>query len=234
MKIKKSLDSYKVIFQNTFYLSIIEAIRLIMPFIALPYIITTIGATNYGIIIFSQTIVSYFSIVINWGLDVTSVREVSLNRGSLKKMSLIVSTVFTIKFILFGLCFSIFMICLFFIPFFQQYRIIYLYAFLSCFSEVIIPVWFFQGIEKMKYLTYIRTTSIVLYTILVFTFIKKEMDFTLLALLQSLANITAGVFSLILLLIFCRVKFVFPTIRVMKETFCNSTPFFVSIEYEYS
>lgn len=62
-----------------------EAIRLIMPFIALPYIITTIGATNYGIIIFSQTIVSYFSIVINWGLDVTSVREVSLNRGSLKK-----------------------------------------------------------------------------------------------------------------------------------------------------
>ena len=113
MKIKKSLDSYKVIFQNTFYLSIIEAIRLIMPFIALPYIITTIGATNYGIIIFSQTIVSYFSIVINWGLDVTSVREVSLNRGSLKKMSLIVSTVFTIKFILFGLCFSIFMICLF-------------------------------------------------------------------------------------------------------------------------
>lgn len=56
-----------------------------MPFIALPYIITTIGATNYGIIIFSQTIVSYFSIVINWGLDVTSVREVSLNRGSLKK-----------------------------------------------------------------------------------------------------------------------------------------------------
>lgn len=53
MKIKKYLDSYKVIFQNTFYLSIIEAIRLIMPFIALPYIITTIGATNYGIIIFS-------------------------------------------------------------------------------------------------------------------------------------------------------------------------------------
>lgn len=97
MKIKKYLDSYKVIFQNTFYLSIIEAIRLIMPFIALPYIITTIGATNYGIIIFSQTIVSYFSIVINWGLDVTSVREVSLSRGSLKKMSLIVSTVFTIK-----------------------------------------------------------------------------------------------------------------------------------------
>lgn len=45
------------------------------------------------------------------------------------------------------------------------------------------------------------------------------MDFTLLALLQSLANITAGVFSLILLLIFCRVKFVFPTFRVMKETF---------------
>ena len=148
MKIKKSLDSYKVIFQNTFYLSIIEALRLIMPFIALPYIITTIGATNYGIIIFSQTIVSYFSIVINWGLDVTSVREVSLNRGSLKKMSLIVSTVFTIKFILFGLCFSIFMICLFFIPFFQQYRIIYLYAFCHAFLRLLYLCGFFKVLRR--------------------------------------------------------------------------------------
>ncbi|MFK1966061.1 oligosaccharide flippase family protein [Bacteroides fragilis] len=34
--------------------------------------------------------------------------------------------------------------------------------------------------------------------------------------------------SYITALIFCRVKFVFPTFRVMKETFCNSTPFFVS------
>ena len=135
-------------------------------------------------------------------------------------MSLIVFYLYLLlNFILFGLCFSIFMICLFFIPFFQQYRIIYLYAFLSCFSEVIIPVWFFQGIEKMKYLTYIRTTSIVLYTILVFTFIKKEMDFTLLALLQSLANITAGVFSLILLLIFVESNLYFLLSEWWKKLF---------------
>ncbi|RGZ86085.1 hypothetical protein DW968_08110 [Bacteroides fragilis] len=64
MKIKKSLDSYKVIFQNTFYLSIIEAIRLIMPFIALPYIITTIGATNYGIIIFLKRLFHIFQLLL--------------------------------------------------------------------------------------------------------------------------------------------------------------------------
>lgn len=64
MKIKKSLDSYKVIFQNTFYLSIIEAIRLIMPFIALPYIITTIGATNYGIIIFLKQLFHIFQLLL--------------------------------------------------------------------------------------------------------------------------------------------------------------------------
>ena len=38
-----------------------------MPFIALPYIIKTVGVTNYGSIVFAQAIISYFQIFINWG-----------------------------------------------------------------------------------------------------------------------------------------------------------------------
>ena len=38
-----------------------------MPFIALPYVLKTIGASNYGLAVFAQTIISYFSIFINFG-----------------------------------------------------------------------------------------------------------------------------------------------------------------------
>lgn len=71
----------RLILQNTGYLSVIEVIRLAMPFVALPYIIRTVGAENYGTAVFAQTIISYFSILINWGLDVSAVKDVSVHRN---------------------------------------------------------------------------------------------------------------------------------------------------------
>lgn len=65
MSVFQKVRNNKVIFQNTGYLSIIEIIRLAMPFIALPYVIRIIGIDKYGIAVFAQTIVSYFSIFIN-------------------------------------------------------------------------------------------------------------------------------------------------------------------------
>lgn len=47
------LRNNRTILQNTGYLSIIEVIRLAMLFIALPYIIRTVGAENYGMAVFA-------------------------------------------------------------------------------------------------------------------------------------------------------------------------------------
>ena len=83
--------------QNTGYLSIIEIFRLLMPFIALPYIIKTVGVTNYGSIVFAQAIISYFQIFINWGLDISAVKDVSISRNNPGELNRIVSSVLLIK-----------------------------------------------------------------------------------------------------------------------------------------
>lgn len=224
----KKLRNNKTIVQNAGYLSIIEVIRLAMPFVALPYIISTIGAGNYGLAVFAQTVISYFTIFINWGLDISAVKDVSVNRNEPLKLNRIVSTVLGIKSVLFLFSFVVLLVCIMAIPFMREHKWLFIFAFLSCLSEVLFPVWFYQGIEKMKYLTMIRTTAIVFYTTSIFLFIHGPSDYEKVVLLQSLGNIIAGCLSLYLLFVVNRVRLVTPRLQFMKITFVDSFPFFMS------
>lgn len=218
----------KTILKNTGYLSIIEIIRLAMPFIALPYIIQTVGAENYGLAVFAQTIISYFSIFINWGLDISAVKDVSINRDNPNELNRIVSSVLGIKLVLFLFSFIALLVCIHFVPFMSNHKTLFIFAFLTCLSEILFPVWFYQGIEKMKYLTLIRTTSILFYTTSIFIFIHKKEDYERIVLLQSLGNIIAGCLSIYLLFVVNRVKLVFPSLFSLKMIFMESFPFFMS------
>ncbi len=222
------LRNHKVILKNTGYLTIIEIVRLLMPFVALPYIIQTIGTENYGTVVFAQTIVSYFIILINFGLEISAVRDVASARNDREKLNSIVSSVFFVKLILFTLSLTMLLTGLFSIEFMINHRLLFLFSFLTCISELLFPIWFFQGIQKMKYITFIRTTSILFYTIGIFLFIKGSSDYIYVALLQSLSSILSGLLAMYVLIYIEKIRFVFPGMSMIKATFKDSTPFFAS------
>ncbi|MCM1030190.1 MAG: oligosaccharide flippase family protein [Oscillibacter sp.] len=222
------ISSYKVILSNTIYLSLIEISRLVLPFVALPYLYRVVGAEKYGVVVFAQSIIAFFSIFINWGLDVSAVKDVSVHRDHPKHLGGIVSTVLGIKSCLLVVSFFVLLLLVYTTRIFGEYKIIYFYAFITCFSEIMIPIWFFQGIEKLKYLTLIRTVSILFYTVLVFVFIRSASDFIRIALLQSLSNVVAGIISLYCLLKVERISLVWPRISGMKKMLVESFPFFLS------
>ena len=65
-------NSSKMLLANFTYLSIIEIIGLLLPLITFPYLIRTIGAQKYGIIVFAQTIVAYLVMIVNFGFNVSA------------------------------------------------------------------------------------------------------------------------------------------------------------------
>lgn len=168
MNISQLIKNHKIIVQNAGYLTAVEVMRMLLPFIALPYVIHTIGGERYGTIAFAQTVISYFVIFINFGMDVSAVKDVSVHRNDKECLNRVVSCVLLLKILFFLLAFFVLLIGIAFIPYLRSERLLYLFAFLSCFSEILFPIWFYQGIEKMKYLTLIRFISILFYTIAVF------------------------------------------------------------------
>ena len=204
-------NKYKVIVHNTTYLSVLEILKMVMPFVALPYLISTVGADKYGLVVFAQAIISYFIIFINFGLDVSAVKNVSINRSDNEMLSEVVS--------------SVLLLC---VKQFRDNYVLFLLSFLSCLSEILFPVWFYQGVEKMKYITLIRFTSIFFYTVTVFIFIKNESDYLLIPLLQSLGWLLSGVISFFMLIRVEKMSLFVPTIESIRRYFKESVPFFVS------
>lgn len=222
------IHNYKTIIKNTGYLSIIEGIRLLTPFIALPYIIRTIGAEKYGIVVFVQAIMQYFIILINFGLNISAVKDVAFSRNNPQRLNQIVSAVFQIKLLLFLIATILLIVGILLIPFWQENRSIFYFSFLLCLSEVLFPAWFFQGIEKMKYITFIRTSSILFYVVTVFIFIRSVNDYKLVPLLQSLGSVLAAFIACYLMVSKEKIVFVRLEWEELRKIFRESLPFFIS------
>lgn len=226
--VKGFFSRHKLIFENTFYLSLIEFFRVLLPFALYPYLISVVGKNQWGLVIFIQTIVLYFTTFINFGLDISAVRSVSINRDNKKALNKIVSSVLGVKLFLFLLSFLILLLLVLFIPFFSQNKLLYLFAFIACIGEVMFPIWYFQGIEKMKYLTIIRFVSMFFYFCSVFIFIRHTDDYVYIPLLQSLGMVFAGFVSIYTLLRIEKLHFIRPSFLEMKQCFVDAVPFFIS------
>ena len=89
---------------------------MLLPFVALPYVIRTIGGERYGTIVFAQTIISYFVIFINFGMDVSAVKDVSVHRNDKERLNKVVSSVLLLKLLLFLLALVVLLFGIVFIP----------------------------------------------------------------------------------------------------------------------
>ena len=222
------LKGNKTIASNTGYLVAIEFVHLLLPFIALPYVIRTIGVERYGMVAFANTIITYFTIVINYGLDISAVKDVAINKNNADSLNEIVSTVLSIKFVLLILSFFVLIFCIYVVPFMSEHPLLMLYAFMACLSEVLFPVWYFQGIEKMQYITIVKCTSLLFYTIMVFVVIKEQSDFELVALLQSGGSVLSGAIAFLCLLRIEKRRLNFPEWTNVKMVLKESFPFWLS------
>ena len=99
-RIKNILKTNNTIFANFTYLGILQFVRIIIPLIILPYLIRILGIEKYGIVIFAQTVVFYFMVVVNFGFEMSATKQVSINRNDKLKLSELVSAVVYIKTIL--------------------------------------------------------------------------------------------------------------------------------------
>jgi PST family polysaccharide transporter len=82
------------------------------------------------------------------------------------------------------------------VPKFRSDWIIYLFAFGTVMGGALLPIWFFQGMEKMKYITFLNISAKLIFTISIFVFIKDAKDYIYVPLLNSLGFLTAGISGL--------------------------------------
>ena len=186
----------KTILNNFFSLSLIQGTNFILPLIVLPYLVKVIGIDKFGLVSFAQALMSYFIIFTDYGFNLTATREIALYRNDHEKLLSIVNKTLLTKIFLCAVSFIVLLFIVSFVPYFSAHAKMYYMAFLLVIGQVLIPSWFFQGIEQMKYLTYINLIAKLIFTALIFFLITQPGDFIYVPLFYSLGNIISGIIAL--------------------------------------
>ena len=226
-KLKKSKDG-KTVASNFGYLMLLQIASYIFPLLTIPYLARVIGVEGFGKIAFAAAVIVWLKTVSDWGFNYTATRDVALNKDDLNKVSEIFSNVLWARIILMLISFLILIIAIAFIPYFKENKSILLVSFLLVPGNIFFPEWFFQAMERMKFITILSLTSKIVFTLLVFIFIKEKSDFILQPLFTSLGFLLSGLFSMYIILIKWKIKICKPNIKDIYKTIMSSKDVFLT------
>ncbi|RDV16448.1 flippase [Pontibacter diazotrophicus] len=221
-------DEYRPLLANFLSLGIIQGSNFLLSIITFPYVVRVIGVESFGLITLLQTIMLYFVVLTDYGFNLTATKEVSVHRNDVDRLSKIFSEVMVTKAVLLVLSFILFASALLLIPNFEDYQLIALLSFSIVVGQLLQPQWLFQGVEQMKYMTYINITIRALYAIGIFTFISQAQDYLYINLINGISLIIGGVISLIIVFKKFNLKFTIPGINQIIQQLKDSWSIFFS------
>lgn len=216
----------KVVAQNFLSLLVLQGANYILPLLILPYLVRVLGAEKFGLVMFAQSLATFLTVFVDFGFNISGTREISLARNDREKTGQIFLAIMFIKVFL---TLTALTILFFIVSVFTRFKMdseIYLLSFGVVIGQALFPVWFFQGIEKMKVVTFINILAKLIFTLLVFILIKTQSDYYKVPIYSSLGFIISGVIGF--LMSFKHFKFKYPTFNLIKQLFKESSSLFVS------
>jgi len=193
---KLSTKDNKKITSNFLYLSVVQAANFLLPLLTFPYLVRTLGIEQFGSIMFAQAFIVYFSMIADYGFNLSGTREISIHRNNNKKIEQIFSSIMIARFWLIVIGFITMNIIVFSFEKFSQNWELYYLTYLMVIGTALFPVWFFQGMEKMKYISILSLVAKIFFTLTIFILVSTPDDYLLVPLINSLGYIFVGIVSL--------------------------------------
>lgn len=173
-------------------------------------------------------VMQYLFVLCDYGFNLSATKDVSIYREDRAKIDRIFSNIYYIKLVLVLLAFIVLAISVSTVDELKAHKLAYFLGFGIVIGQVLNPVWFFQGMEDMKYMTRVNVIAKGLFTALIFIVIRTESDYFKVPLLYSIGFIVGGLFSLYFAFGYFGVKFQRPDLSEIRRLLGSSTQYFLS------
>ncbi|MCG3825608.1 oligosaccharide flippase family protein [Photobacterium damselae] len=183
---------------NTLSLLVIQFANYVAPFLIIPYLSRLLGIDGFGQVAMLLSMSGVLIVVIDYGFNISATPLVAKNRDNRDYINELLSSILCIK-LLISFLLMVFI-------YFYGYSLLNIKIdniLLLSFTFLLIgqslqSIWFFQGLERMKYITYVQVVLKIIYVIFVFLLVHNDSDINWVIFSLGLSNIIAGAISLAL------------------------------------
>lgn len=205
-----------------------QGFNLVTPLLVAPYLISVCGEDGFGKISTGLAISFLLIVIIDYGSDITGVKEVAVNRENKQKLEKIVVTTYIAKALLVMMVLAFMSTLYITVPYFSKEKDLYLMALPILVGQFINPTWVFQGLENFKWITILNILSKVIYVAGVFCFIKTSNDYIYANLWWGLGMIIANTIAFLYLKNHYTISFKVSSFREVKEYLKDNFSIFTS------
>lgn len=212
------------IIKNSFYLYLASGVNIFFPIILIPILIERITLEGYGVLLLLQTIMNYANTFVDFGYNLIGVQKISVN--SLSNNGTILGEALLSKIILIILSLIVIPITFFLFPIFENNWVLIFFGWLNVLGYAFYPIWYFQGIEKMEYISIFNLISKSLVFLLIYLLVNDYQDLDLAVLLLSSSFLINSVISWVFIL--SKEHIILPTILSIKKFYKEGLHIFIS------
>ncbi len=216
------------VFENFLSLVVIQGVNYIIPLFTYPFLFRMLGVEKFGLVNFALSFMQYFIILTDFGFNLSVVRKISENRDKQDVIQRIYNNVVYAKIILMILSFTILLCLIWFNNKFSGNTILFLLAYTTVVGSTIFPVWFFQGMEKMKFITVINVVTKIIAFLPMFYIIKGPEQFDIVPMFYGLGYLIAGFAGMFIIKHNFKIHLIRPKFRDVFNELKDSFLYFIS------
>lgn len=214
--------------KNTVSLTLLQVGQYFVPLMILPYLTRVLGVEGFGQFGFAVAITMYLVLVVDWGFNLLSTREVSINRLGKQARSMVFWQTVTARLLLTISIFILLMVLLSTITKLSTLSELLWLGMLQVLAACLSSAFYYQGIERMGRMALINVSIRFLSIPLVLLFVRDEDQVALAFGIQTGCFLLASLVNLVLLLREGEIVWLRPQMLGVKKTLSAGFPLFLS------
>ena len=141
------------------------------------------------------------------------VRLIAENPFSIEAKSKVLSIIFTTKLYLEAISVIFALVAVFIFPILRAYFWVYIVCFETTLLNIFFPIWYFQGMQKMRVVSYIQLLFKLLSLPFIFIWVKTPDDLLLFTIIMTSSSLLGAFYAFVHLLVFEKLKITLVSIK---------------------
>lgn len=184
---------------NVIALTMLQMGNYLVPVAILPYLTRVLGVDGFGRIGFATAFTMYFVLLVEWGFNLSSTRDVSVLRGDKQARSVVFWETIAARLMLLLVSVLALLILVYVVPKLGEKSTLLWLGMLQVLATSLSTAFFYQGIEKMGWMAMVNLSIRLLSIPLIFLMVSSPDDVIVAFAIQTGCFLLASLTNLIML-----------------------------------